>query len=114
MNNSIKVLLTINLDGRLGKPQDKMEFIPYNYNTDFDGNPIPEVTGIMKHVGKVTNPCTKNVKINQEAYDLFISNEVPYFSKERYWITMNKIERLKAHFARIAEDKLFNFEILDN
>lgn len=114
MNNSIKVLLTIQLDGRLGKKQDKAEFIPYDYNTDFDGNPIPEKTGVMKHNSRVTNPCTKNVKINQEAYNLFISNDVPYFSKEHYWLKMNETERLKAHLAIIAENKPFTFEILDN
>lgn len=114
MNNSLKILLTIDLIGVMGPVQDKVEVIPYSYSTDFDGKPITEVRGCVKHKNRDIKPCSQNIKLSQDSYDLFVSGEVPYWSKDFIWQKLTKIERVKAHCARIADDKNFTFEILDN
>ena len=112
MNNSPKVLLTIDLVGIIGNTQNTVEIIPFSYETDINKNAIEEVKGHSKHKNKVILPCTQKIKIGEDAYEGFISGEVPYWSKDFIWSKMNRIERIKAHCARIADGKEFHFDIL--
>ena len=113
MNNLVKILLTVELTGTLGPQQDNFEIIPFSYNTDLDGNPIPEVRGHMKHKNRAVKPCTQHYKMTQDAYNQMISDETPYWSKEETWKKLTIDERIQAHCARIANGNKFNFQILE-
>ena len=113
MDNSLKILLTINLVGTVGKHQDNLEIIPYSFSVDNNNQPCKEVRGSSRHLNKTVKSCTQNTKLSQDAYDLFISSEVPHWSKSFIWGKMNKLERVRAHCARIAGENTFSFEILE-
>jgi hypothetical protein len=113
MNNSVKILLTISILGVVGKPQSNLEIIPFSYNTDTEGKPINEVRGTARHRNKEVKPYTQHIKMSQDAYDYYISSEVPYWSDEHTWKRLSKNERIAAHCARIANGNKFNFQILE-
>lgn len=113
MNNSTKILLKIDLQGVLGDTSKNVEIIPYSYNIKGEGNTINEVRGHSKHKNKEIKPCTQHIKLTQDAYNLFISDEVPYWMKEDVWKKLSQNERITAHCARIAQENKFNFQILE-
>jgi len=113
MNNSIKILLTINLLGVIGKPQNNLEVMPFSYDVDSNRKPIKEVKGVAKHRNKELKACTQHIKMSQDAYNYYISNEVPYWSEESVWKKLSKTEKVAAHCARIAQGNKFNFQILE-
>lgn len=113
MNNSLKILLTVELTGTLGSNQDNYEIIPFSYNEDLNRKKIPEIKGHIKHKNKNIKSCTQNYKMTQDAYNQMISDEVPYWSKENIWKKLSIKERIAAHCARIANGNKFNFQILE-
>ena len=113
MNNSVKILLTINLVGVIGKPQSNLEILPFSYSTNTEGKSIDEVRGTARHKNKEVKPCTQNIKMSQDAYDYYISNEVPYWSDEHTWKKLSKNERIAVHCSKIAQGNKFNFQILE-
>lgn len=111
MNTQEKIILTVQMDGRLGGKGEK-EFIRYHYNTNVDGKKIADVTGTVKHVNKATQSCTRKTVLTQDAYNHFVSGETPHWAKDFIWSKLNKTQRVKAHCERIAEGRPFNIEIL--
>lgn len=114
MNNSLKILLTINLVGTIGAKKDNLELVPYSYNTDEHNQPCEEKKGIAKHKNRVESVATQNMKLSQDTYDMFISGEVPAWSKPYIWDKLNTLERVRAHCARLADGNEFTFEILES
>lgn len=111
--STTKILLKIDLQGVLGDKSGILEIIPYSYNTDVEGNEIPEVRGNMKHKNKNIIPCSKHVKISEVTYNYFISSDCPHWVKEDAWKSMNELERVNSHCARIAEGNPYSIEVLD-
>lgn len=112
MNNSVKILLTIQLEGKLGKVQDNVTVIPYCIDTDLQGNPVAEKRGGIKHKSKELQKCTQKINLSQDAYD-HMTGPCPEWSKDFIWKKMNPLERVKSHCFRISEGRQFNVEILD-
>lgn len=106
MNSPIKIYLTINLEGSVLIRQDKPDFIK------------SEINGIQRHFPKVCKPASKTINLCEDAYDYFISDEVPHFCKsKRDWMRLSRKQRVHAHCKRICENeggKDFEFTILED
>lgn len=73
--------------------------------------------GIRKINNLVAVPCTKSIKMVQEAYDYMTSRESPewYFKKD--WSRLSAIQRLELHLDRICKHnggKSFTYSILED
>lgn len=104
MDNSIKILLTIDLEGGILVRQDNIEFI----NSE---------KGYISHVSKIPKKCAQKIKINVDSYNYFKSNECPYFSKSFIWSKMTERQRIEEHLKVISHDlnsSTFSYKILND
>lgn len=124
MNNEIKILLTINLEGgTLIKGQKEVRKY---YLTKKDLYPSQNFKGesgkkIIKS-GKYTitpliqSAATQRIKMTVDAYNYMTSAESPswYFKKD--WKNLSEEDRLKLHLARTCNHfngKSFTYEVLE-
>lgn len=108
MQTETKILLTIKLEGVLSHRSEKREAIPYSVE-NFDGK---KVNGVSFHHPKLEASCVQKTALSVEAYNHFISDEVPSWMHKRLWSRIPPRKRLILHLQRIAEGREFSFEIL--
>lgn len=115
MNNSIKVILTIQLEGYLSQ-ETREEKIHWEKSDNFDPKKII-ARGVCNHTVRIPSVATKRLKISEDAYDSFIGDMAPTslksFSKDKTWKGMGDTARLEYHLNEIAEGKPYTFEVLD-
>lgn len=102
MDNTIKILLTISLEGGVLVRQNNIEFIKSEYR-------------LTQHVNKVPKQCVQRIKISNEAYEQFISSECPSFYSNFMWKKLSPKQKLEVHLSTIAKDLnglSFTYEIL--
>lgn len=125
MNNTTKILLTIELEGGTlvkGEPQVKEYVLTKN---DFmfkkklkgkEGNKIVK-KGKYIHYDYTTKPAFQHINMSRDAYLYFISNECPEWSIPKIWSKLTPKERLEIHLLRTCQHfrgKSFSYEILDD
>ena len=128
MNNTIKISLTVEMEGstliRQSEPEiisfqiRKKDINPLKYKDRKDGLAVVR-GGKVKHHPLVQKPASQHVNINRDAYDWFISDEVPSWMiwKKKEWKAMKPTERLEAHLRRICEHlggRSFTYQILND
>lgn len=126
MNNSIKVLLTINLEGGTLVRKSTPEHINFLVkekdlctNKKWRGKDGLKVVrkGETLHYPLIAKPAVQQVKINIEAYNYMISAECPPWCHPKMWPKLTKKARLEKHLGRICEHhkgKSFIYEILED
>lgn len=106
MNSPIKIYLTIRLEGSVLVRQDNPELLKTN-----DGK-------FVKHYSLVPKQASKELKMTQDAYDHFISDDSRVSGKsKRDWLRLSNKERVKAHCKEICENEggfAFDFLILQD
>lgn len=125
MDNSIKISLTIILEGSALVRKSEPEKIKYVV-TERDLNPSKKWKGKdglkvirkgeTKHYPLIPTPATKHINMTRDAYCTMIS-ECPYWCKPKVWRAMNQKERLEAHLQRTCEHfngKSYIYEILND
>lgn len=117
MNNNIKILLTINLEGGTLVRKNESETITWSKSLT-KGKNLKKVVkrGSTKHYSKVSPDATQRIKITEEAYINMVSNSCPYNYKGN-WKSLNRNMRLHYHLQLICNDlggKDFSYEILTN
>lgn len=124
-NENIKILLTIQLAGGSFVRQKKADKIVWHIiKQDLsqkklpskEGNKIVE-SGIFKHYPLVSKDAVQKIKINKEAYDLYISDKCPDRSMLKTWKKLKPIPRLEWHLQKICNHfngKSFSYELLDD
>ena len=110
-----KLLLTINLEGKLSHEKEHV-VLPY-VKHDYAGKKIIK-TGYFTHTLRKPNKCVQKMKFSQETYLDMISNDCPSFYKAKHnnnkqWHTLSKNEKVAQHCMRFADGNTFTFEILD-
>lgn len=130
MNNTIKISLTIELEGRTLVRKSEPEIIKYSifekglllinggpkFNKKQNGLTIVK-KGECKHYPLVIKPATQHINMTGEAYKYMISKECPYWEKSYTWTKMKPKQRLESHLKRICEHykgKSFTYQILED
>ena len=115
MNNSIKVILTIQLEGYLSH-ETREEKIHWEKSDNFDPKKII-ARGVCSNLVRIPSVATKRLRISEDAYDNFIGDMIPAslksFSKDKAWKSMSDAARLEYHLNEIAEGRPYTFEVLD-
>lgn len=123
MENSIKILLTINIEGGALVRKSECESIPFMITeNDFSkskskGKSKVVKKGFRKHTSLIAKSATYHIKLNNEAYKYMTSSECPYWSNPKMWKRMNEDEKLNAHLQRICSSyngKSFTYNVLDD
>ncbi len=126
MNDSVKISLTIELEGSTLLRKSEPETISYvvtkkdvEPNKEWRGKDGFEVVrrGSFKHYPLVSVPATQHINLCNEAYEYMISNECPSWSKPKAWSAANERMRLEAHLQKICEHvggKSFTYEVLED
>lgn len=123
MNNNIKILLTINLEGGslIRQAEEDFTFTCKKKNLTFkklspkEGEKL--ITVKFKHRPLIVKQASKKIKITQEAYDNFISTKCPEFFKIKDWKKLKENERLNIHLNRICQHNNginFSYELLND
>lgn len=124
MNNTIKISLTIKLEGSTLVRKSEPEIIKYSVTKrDYDpdkkwrGKDGLKVVrkGSFKHYSLIAKPANKHINMGVEAYKYMTSKECPYWAKPKVWATMSETQRLEAHLQRVCEHaggKSFTYEVL--
>lgn len=86
MSKPIKISLTIHMEGSVMVRHDKPEFI-----------------GKLKHYPKVARPVTQILTMTEDAYDHFISDNVPPKTKKHDWARLSRKQRVAYHCKQICE-----------
>ena len=123
MNDSTKILLTINLEGVLSQVKEDT-IIVYQQSEECDAkNPFKDLdkrakkivkSGTVHHLQRKTSVATRKLQISEEAYNHWM-NTVPDFcplSKSSTWNALPDKEKARIHCARIASPNTFEFEII--
>ena len=126
MNNTIKISLTIELEGstlvRRSEPEiikfsvTKRDLEPNKKWKDKDGLKVVR-RGIIKNYPLIAKPAKQHINMGIEAYKFMTSNECPSWVKPKIWSSMNEIQRLEAHLQRTCEHvggKSFTYKILED
>lgn len=124
-----KVLLTINLEGRLGatvsnvSSKDIMSKVITSpveirevVNKKFTGNYItpknhykaPSTTKLRTAVF-----CQKHTTISEDAVNYMISEGSGFYPYDKYWKKLSLEDRLKAHLGALSNGREFTFEVLN-
>jgi hypothetical protein len=124
MNNEVKILLTINLEGgtlEKGEPikgkyyLSKKDLFPWQKFKGNEGQKIIK-SGKYSHTPLIPKDAKKRIKLTKDAYDYMTSVSCPdWFKNPKVWKKMKPEERLELHLARIcrAENgKSFSYEIV--
>src|SRR5574344_749658 len=111
MNNTIKISLTIELEGSTLVRKSEPEIIKYSVTKrdlepnkkwkSKDGLKVVR-KGAFKHYPLIANPASHHINISVEAYKYMTSNECPYWAKPKVWAMMSETQRLEAHLQRIC------------
>ena len=94
MSNGI--VLTVNLQGRLGKATEKQEVVNVRR-----GEIVLAKT--ISYKSKEEHRCVRKTNISGEVVDSWIKGKAPHFIKEFLWKNMSKPQRLKAWVERFDE-----------
>lgn len=113
MNNAIKILLTINLEGGTLVRQSNAELIKYERFNDLTDQ--KHETGFKKHYNKVNKDCIQRVKLTVDAYNNMITS-VPDELNVRTFEKMSILQRVEYHLWQYCKDlggKSFTYEVLE-
>ena len=99
------VVLTVNLQGRLGKATEKQEVVNVRR-----GEIILVKT--INYKSKEEHSCVRKTNISGEVVDSWIKGKAPHFVKEFLWKNMSKPQRLKAWVERFDEGFGVSFQEL--
>lgn len=126
MNNSIKILLTINLEGGTLIRQSKPTFINWS-QTERNINPEKKwkegegynivKKGISKHFPLADKEAIQRIKLTADAYNAMISDDCPQSIKKGDWMKMSTKDRLDIHMMMYATDlggSTFSYNILED
>ena len=103
MNNGI--VLTVNLQGQLGKSVIKEEAIQHRHGESL-------LTKHITYLGKEESKCVRKTNISEEVVAGWIGGKSPFFIKEFIWKNMSKPQRLKAWVERFDEGYGVSFQEL--
>ena len=103
MSNGI--VLTVNLQGRLGKATEKQEVVNVRR-----GEIVLVKT--ISYKSKEEQRCVRKTNISGEVVDSWIKGKAPHFIKEFLWKNMSKPQRLKAWVERFDEGFGVNYQEL--
>ena len=103
MSNGI--VLTVNLQGRLGKATEKQEVVNVRR-----GEIV--LTKTISYKSKEEQKCVRKTNISGEVVDSWIKGKAPHFIKEFLWKNMSKPQRLKAWVERFDEGFGVNYQEL--
>lgn len=113
MNNQIKILFTVQgIAGGTLRPVGKQVFkyvlAKKDINLKYKGKDKNQVVkkGLIERINYETVPCSRTIKMTQDAYDWFTSEESkPRTEKlEKSWKKMSKKARLEVHLQKICTD----------
>ena len=105
-----KIVLTIQLEGRVLVRQDKPEkYVITKYNGR---------KKVVKHYVKTVVPASQKITMSLEAWKEFTAEDrCPHFEKPYDWKRMSKRKRAESHFKQICDSmqgKSFTYEILND
>ena len=119
-----KVLLTIQLEGRLGttvsntssrEVKNKIMVSPFETISDESKLITPKnhfkSSDLFKPRSK--NTCVLHTSISESAVAHMISESSAFYPFEKSWKKMSQMDRLKLHLSQIAGGKDFTFEVLN-
>lgn len=119
-----KVLLTIQLEGRLGttvsntssrEVKNKIMVSPFETISDKGKLITPKnhfkSSDLFKPRSK--NTCVLHTTISETAVSHMISESSAFYPYEKSWKKMSQLDRLKLHLSQIAGGKDFTFEVLN-
>lgn len=97
----------------------KRDFLYRKNNKKYKGEDGDKIVykGIRKIWDLEAVPCSKTIKLTQEAYDYMTSKESPEWYHKKDWGRLSSIQRLEIHFQRICDANNglnFNYSILDD
>lgn len=116
MDNTVKVSLTIQLEGSTLIRKSEPEVIGFQMRKKSKGG-YQYVKGETIHYPLCTKPAMKHINLSPEAYKYMTSGETPYWSNSRKWGGLTSRQRLEAHLQRICEScngKSFSYTILQD
>lgn len=116
MNTTPKVILNINLLGILSKKTNE-EQIHWEKSTQDNPN-IIIARGTCLHNYRIPTIAVQKIKICEDAYQYFISSEIPGNYKPRdykgkNWKSLTIDERLRFNLSEIANNHTFTYEVLN-
>ena len=126
MNNTIKISLTIELEGSTLVRKSEPEIIKYSVtkkdlepNKKWRGKDGLKVVkrGTYKSYSLIAKPASQHINMNVEAYEYMTSGECPSWVKPKIWAAMTTTQRLEAHLQRTCEHvggKSFTYEVLED
>jgi len=94
MNNGI--VLTVNLQGKLGKNVIKEEDVQLRHGESL-------LTKHIAYSGREESKCVRKTNISEEVIASWIGGKSPFFIKDFIWKNMSKQQRLKAFVERFDE-----------
>lgn len=119
-----KVLLTIQLEGRLGttvsntssrEVKNKVMASPFETISD-KGKLITPKNHFKSNdsfKSRSKNLCVLHTTISESAVSHMISESSAFYPYEKSWKKMSQLDRLKLHLSQIAGGKDFTFEVLN-
>lgn len=116
MNNTVKVSLTIQLEGSTLIRESKPEVINFQMRKKGKGG-YQYVKGEAIHYPLCTKPAMKHINLSIDAYKYMTSGETPYWSNSKKWGGLTSKQRLEAHLQRICESyngKSFSYTIFQD
>lgn len=116
MNNTVKVSLTIRLEGSTLIRKSEPEVIGFQMRKKSKSG-YRYVKGETIHYPLCTKPAMKHIDLSPEAYKYMTSGETPYRSNSKKWGGLTSKQRLEAHLQRICEScngKSFSYTILQD
>ena len=128
MNNQVKILLTINgISGStLHIKKVKVPFVItkadmhwQNTGKKYNSKDKDKIVrrGIRKYYDYESVPCSKSIKLTQDAYDYMTSSEQPEWYYKKDWRRLKPEVRLELHLDRICkanEGQSFSYSILED
>ena len=119
-----KVLLTIQLEGRLGTTvsntssrEVKNKIMVSPFETISDGGKLITPKNHFKSSDlfkpRSKNTCVLHTSISESAVAHMISESSAFYPFEKSWKKMSQMDRLKLHLSQIAGGKDFTFEVLN-
>lgn len=127
MNNSVKISLTIELEGSTLVRQSEPVVIKYTVterdltpNKKWKGKDGLKIVrkGEFKNYPLVAKPASQHINITAEAYNYMTSDECPsWIHSYKLWKKLSKVQRLEVHLQRICEHhngKSFSYVILED
>lgn len=128
MNNQVKILLTINgINGAtLHTRRVKVPFVItkadmhwQNTGKKYNNKDKDKIVrrGIRKYYDYESVPCSKSIKLTQDAYNYMTSSEQPEWYYKKDWKRLKPEVRLEMHLDRICkanEGQSFSYSILED